>query len=251
MVAEFRQQIPAARLSVQNYFRDRFSATIDASFWTKQFGTECPLERLRETALDAAVTAKVEQLLMQDERILIDVSYKAFLQSLKEANDERAEGSRISAPVYGPQTLSADNYFQYLQSTRVIALKQQIRGVSGSDAELKKEYDSLEPSVLSKGHIVQVEEVRAVYAASGAIKKAEAKRLVSAVRESAMRDNTSLHSEGDFSRNRGLKYDTTTFRSSSRRGTLGNIVEAELSVCLSMLQVRSSTLAVNSWFCIV
>lgn len=165
VVAELLTAAAHARAGVLADFRARYGARIDGGFWTARFGGERPIDALKPKALELAIRRKVEQLLMKQEGILPDASYRGYLALLASENQRRREALRTGVPIYGPEQYSEQDYLEYLISNGTIALEERLPGLVAGDAELLREYEAVKSSLFNRGRRIRVEVAQREYPA--------------------------------------------------------------------------------------
>jgi len=165
VVAELLIGASHERAGVIADFSARHGARVDDRFWTTRFGGERPIDILKRRALELAVKRKLEQLLMKDHAVLQDPSYHAYLARLAGENARRSEALRTGQPIYGPEQYGEREYLEYLMSNGVIALKEQLPGLAGSELELRHEYEAVKTSMFDRGRQIRVEVAQREYPA--------------------------------------------------------------------------------------
>jgi hypothetical protein len=151
VVAELLIAASHARGGIVADFSTRYGARVDEGFWTARFGGERPIDALKRKALELAIQRKAEQLLMKQQGILPDASYHGYLALLASENRRRREALRTGLPIYGPQQYGEQDYLEYLISNGIIELEARLPGLAAGDAELRREYEALKPSMFGRG----------------------------------------------------------------------------------------------------
>lgn len=95
------------------HFQSQYDAEYNQDFWQTSFQGETPLEHLKNKALQQLKQYKVEQIMMLQEGVVEDISYKHFLQTLEEENAQRQQKLNNAEPIYGPKQYQALEFFRY------------------------------------------------------------------------------------------------------------------------------------------
>jgi hypothetical protein len=130
---------------VITYFRQKYKADIDKTFWNRNYNGEIPLEILKQKTMDKLTKLKMEQILAKDKGIIEDISYEAFLDALKNENNTRKKSIESGKVIYGNKQFGELEYYNYRQSNLVLELKKKLM-----DNELKPSDGELEAYYLQK-----------------------------------------------------------------------------------------------------
>lgn len=145
---ELEQHMSQNKAYVITYFQEKYNATVDSSFWDKEYDGVTPYSYLRQTALDELTKYKIEQKLAVDHGLLKqeDMSYKAFLKQLEEENETRKQKIANGEVVYGASSYTKESFFGYTYSNLQLKLQEVMSKENEplfiSDDDLKKWYDS-------------------------------------------------------------------------------------------------------------
>jgi len=108
---EYAVMLAANKARVAGYFQAAYGSGSGRSFWTAEHGGEVPLERLKREALDAAVEAKITQIMAQELGIAEDISYAAFRRAFLAENRRRAETKARGGVLIGPERYEEAQYY--------------------------------------------------------------------------------------------------------------------------------------------
>ncbi|WP_152394744.1 hypothetical protein [Paenibacillus guangzhouensis] len=113
---EFELFLQNYKALTTSYFKRTYNADYDENFWNSTYNGENPLDYAKRKAMDDLKQVKIEQMLMQEQGIVSDISFAAFLKQFKKENEERQEKVRKGEPIYGPQQYGASEYYSYVQN---------------------------------------------------------------------------------------------------------------------------------------
>jgi hypothetical protein len=163
VVPEFLSAIAHERAGVAVDFSARLRASPGDQSWMARSGQQRATDVLRKKAIDYAITVKLEQIAMRTRGITQDVSYYGFLKQWEQENLRRRDALRFGLPIYGPQQYGRQEYYQYLLSNGLVALRRLFLNPTDSDAGLRQDYESLKDSMFRRGRRVSVQIARADY----------------------------------------------------------------------------------------
>ena len=124
--AEYLFVMSGLRTGVFSYFAQKYNTDESKGFWEYKFDGEIPADVLGKRTLDALRKIKTEQILMEKNGIMNDITFSGFLKQLKEENERRKAASEQNLPVYGPLRFEEKMYFDYLHSERIQKLKKNL-----------------------------------------------------------------------------------------------------------------------------
>ncbi|SFH00054.1 hypothetical protein [Pedobacter insulae] len=120
---ELQYEMSNQRTRVYAYFAAKCDLGETALDWTKRYHGEVPLEVLKKRALEQAVAIKVQQIEMKKHGIDVAINYEQFVRKYEEATLKRKEAIKNGDIVFGPPIYTAQNYFNYVFSNQLNALK--------------------------------------------------------------------------------------------------------------------------------
>ncbi len=119
----FQRQISLNRSVVYSYFHKKYKIDNPSKFWTTQYDKEVPAEVIKKKAIDDCVEIKLQHILAKDKGIIPDITYKTFLENLKQENIRRKKVLTQNGVIYGPEQYTEKTYFDYIFSNMQIKLK--------------------------------------------------------------------------------------------------------------------------------
>lgn len=127
---------------VITYFRQKYKAEIDKTFWDRSYSGEIPLEILKQRTMDKLTKLKMEQVLAKDKGIIEDISYDAFLDAWNNENNTRKQSIESGKVIYGNKNFGELEYYNYRQSNLVLELKKKLMDneLRPNDGELESYY---------------------------------------------------------------------------------------------------------------
>lgn len=182
-IREFSQAMLRNRADIYAYFKQVYGVDDSPEFWTQSHQGETPLEKLKNTALDAIVKIKVQQILAREKGIVQDISYEKFLSDLKAENARRKEAVKNHQVIYGPVEYSEEVFFDIVFSNMVGNLKEKLNDEWGSDeGELKKYYDSNIP-LFKESDTIITQRISVSYRENEKTAKTEAEKAIQEVKQ--------------------------------------------------------------------
>ncbi|NOU93904.1 hypothetical protein GC093_11850 [Paenibacillus sp. LMG 31456] len=100
-----------------NYFKTKYNIDYSAAFWTSTYNGENPSDYAKHKAIDELKKFKIEQLIMQEHKIIKDLSFDHFTDNLDAENKERRRKIENKEPVYGLTQFNKMQYYSYLHAT--------------------------------------------------------------------------------------------------------------------------------------
>lgn len=142
---EYVQELSHHKANVYSYFHEHYKVIDGPDFWTSSYGGEIPIDMAKERALNKAVERKIIQILAYDEGLIEDISYSAFLESLRLENDRRRQYVEENKIIYGPKQYDERLYYLYQQSNMLIDLKELLKNntFKPTEDELRFLYENL------------------------------------------------------------------------------------------------------------
>lgn len=116
-----------------------------AGFWETKIGDRTPMDQVKEMTDEDVIRHKGIQILASEAGLIKDISYEDFLKQYQEELEQRKKQKEAQEPVYGPVTLSLQQYDSYRQSQLEQALLDflQQEKVAVSEKELKRYYTTV------------------------------------------------------------------------------------------------------------
>ena len=82
--SEFKNFMNRNRAMIYNYFYENYKDVDSADFWTRKFGDETPIERLKKVTLNECVRIKIQQILAKEKKLIDDISFILKLPPINE-----------------------------------------------------------------------------------------------------------------------------------------------------------------------
>jgi len=116
------------------------------------------VETARENALKESIRIKVQQILFLDKDIQNDISYSSFLDDLERENKRRKNAIERKQVIYGPVQFNERDYFEYVFSNNVTAVKEKMKGreLHFSDDELVKFYETIKSEYFKNQDTIRI-----------------------------------------------------------------------------------------------
>lgn len=124
---EFALLVSQERVKAAQYFKQRYNAAVNESFWTTSYEGVTPADYTRQAALDRLVEYRLEQRLALQYGLETPGSYEQFLDRLRTENERRKAALQNGQPIYGPVQYSEWTYYDYLHSNLLIQLKDKLK----------------------------------------------------------------------------------------------------------------------------
>lgn len=121
---EFSLVLNQVKAQVASYFKTTYDADATPAFWDTSYQGEVPLEKAKQTALEQIRRVKTVQRLAQQNGLLDDPSYAAFLDNWAKENRRREEAVKRNEVIYGPRQYDEWGYYTYLNTNMELKLKQ-------------------------------------------------------------------------------------------------------------------------------
>jgi len=152
---EFNHVMYGNRAITLNYFMQKYCVEDGKKFWSGIYGEENPLEKIKEDTLEELKRTKVIQALAKQYGLVEDVSYKKFLQDLKEENSRRKKDVENKKKIYGVKQYTEDTYYAINNSNLFYNVKEKMSGeIEITDEELNSYYaENKDKSFLKSGDI--------------------------------------------------------------------------------------------------
>jgi len=140
---EFLFYMKKERTAVTNYFYQTYGVKANEQVWTKKYGTERPIDVLKEKAKQACIYDKVIQGLAAEHGIIKDISYRGFLSRLKMLNKEREEKASKGETLYGIVKFTQLQYYLQEMSTLKAELQEKLENkhIFVSEEEIRERYN--------------------------------------------------------------------------------------------------------------
>ena len=107
------------RADIINEYAAKYSIRDFSDFWDKDFDGVTPAQALEKRALDEAVSAKIKLVMMRENGIYEDISFRVLLEKAERFNAENANTSGV----VGIRTVNMDSFYSYYVSTGEMELK--------------------------------------------------------------------------------------------------------------------------------
>jgi len=101
-VPEFRFFMNQHTSEVYGYFSKTYDARDHEHFWNTRFGSEIPIEKIKQMTLRTCVSVKIQQILAKEKGILENVTFDSFLEDFRRENACRKQAVENRQIVYGP-----------------------------------------------------------------------------------------------------------------------------------------------------
>ncbi|QHW32937.1 peptidyl-prolyl cis-trans isomerase [Paenibacillus rhizovicinus] len=181
---ELQQAMALQKAKTAAYFKAQYGADDEAGFWTKAYGGEVPLEKLKKDALAQAVQLKVQQAMAKREGLTDDIAYASFLKRLKAENKRRANAEDDQPGVYGPKQYSEAAYYSLINSDLLGALKNKLEAaMTWSDDQLRAFYDAHAAEQFTERAAIQADTISVPYGDGAAMNATEAETAVKSIAE--------------------------------------------------------------------
>jgi hypothetical protein len=126
-VTLFKKNIVKYKTNVYNQFSQKYTNQTADGFWETSFENDkVPSEVLKRKALDESIRIITQQILARNKGLLEDISYSGFLNRLNSLNESRKQTVINKKVIYGPIEYTESEYFDYLLSLDIIALKEKL-----------------------------------------------------------------------------------------------------------------------------
>jgi hypothetical protein len=154
----FERCLSRNRFFAYQYFKDKYGARGGRDFWTTSYDGEVPNEWLKQRTVKECVRIKIELGLAQENVVIADSSYAAFLQALEKENQSRREYLAAGLPIYGPQQYKEDEFFLYVMNNMRITLQKRLwhNRLHASEETLREYYESIKGKHYDRGNRVKV-----------------------------------------------------------------------------------------------
>ncbi|MCM3746416.1 peptidylprolyl isomerase [Paenibacillus pasadenensis] len=129
------------------YFQKKHGAAPGKNFWESNFGGEIPIDYARGKTVEALVRIKLNQLLMKQNGVKPDLSYRTFIAGWQKENARRKAAVAKGEPIYGPVEYSESEYFRYVLTNDEVALKDRLEQgeFKLTEEELRARYKAAKP----------------------------------------------------------------------------------------------------------
>lgn len=167
---EFQFYMENIRSDVSNYFHQNYGATVDSGFWTRTFGGERPIDRLRVMAKENCIRDKTVQSLALKYDLTDDVSFSGFKDRWKNTNAQREAEAAAGKTLYGVKQFTLLQYYLQMMSNLTTELQDKVENaeVFVEDAEVRALYDERHDVYNSRDNL-KVAEMFVPYAPSDGV----------------------------------------------------------------------------------
>jgi len=159
---EFELFLQNYKALTTSYFKRTYNVDYNEDFWKSTYNGENPLVYAKQKAIDELQRVKIEQILMQEQGIVSDISFAAFLKQFKKENEERQEKVSNGEPIYGPQQYGASEYYSYVQNMNrqrwVDSLTKEAMN-SQSEKTLQSIYEEMKQAYFHRGYSYTYEKI--------------------------------------------------------------------------------------------
>ncbi|MBP1962989.1 hypothetical protein [Paenibacillus aceris] len=113
---EFHLVLQNKKALTTSYFKEKYNVDYNKNFWSGVYQGENPSEYAKRLAVNELLEIKAEQMLMKENDVIQETTYRAFLKNLQDENEQRQMKYKNNQPVYGPIQYSAFEYYSYFRS---------------------------------------------------------------------------------------------------------------------------------------
>ncbi|MFC3799327.1 peptidylprolyl isomerase [Cohnella sp. GCM10012308] len=165
---EFSLVLNQIKAQVASYFKMTYDADVTPAFWDTSYQGEVPLEKARQMALEQIKRVKAVQRLAQQNGLLDDPSYAAFLDNWAKENRRRAEAVKRNEVIYGPRQYDEWGYYTYLNTNMELKLKQLLyeRGQPLPEQTLRNAYEAWKDTLYAEVGEIKTYKFETPYAAA-------------------------------------------------------------------------------------
>jgi hypothetical protein len=125
---EFMLFVSQERAQTAQYFKNKYSAEVNESFWTTIYDGIMPADYAKQAALDRLIDYKLQQRLAISYGLEVPADFGQFLQRLQQENKRRNAALQNGSPIYGPTQYDEWGYYDYVHSNMLIGLKSKMLG---------------------------------------------------------------------------------------------------------------------------
>ncbi|WP_438348745.1 hypothetical protein ACP8HI_24660 [Paenibacillus sp. FA6] len=168
--SEFNAFLQNKKALTASYFKRTYDIDYSEDFWTSSFNGENPLEYAKQQVMDDLLKVKIEQIMMKENGVVSDISYKSFLKSLESENNERQRKLKNNEPIYGPKNYGAQEYYSYLHSINYQKLIDKLSKVASntlSDDAVQQMYEDMKLDYFHKGYSFDYEKISLISESGG------------------------------------------------------------------------------------
>jgi|GEM_PF-2742953 len=143
--AELKREMVRYRAVVYNEYAKAFDLSKVKDFWHTDFEGTTPMDSLRNKALKSLIEIKVQQQLLEENRLWSYNTYGELLAALEQENEQRQQKALKKEIIYGPVVYSEQIFFDYKFSNALIVLKNSLAGnkIPVNDSLLLVHFDTL------------------------------------------------------------------------------------------------------------
>lgn len=146
---EFALLLAQERTRTALRFKTAYGAAASGdSFWTTPYGGATPADYAKQAALQRLIRLKLEQRLALERGVDAPADYSEYLRRWRHENERRKEALKTGAPLYGPVQYEEWNYYDYLHTNMVAALKEKLKDseLHVSEQEARDAYEQRKES---------------------------------------------------------------------------------------------------------
>lgn len=159
--AECNLLITLNRAKIISYIQNQYHAEYNQDFWTSSYNGTTPLQMLKDTVQQQAVTNMVKRILSRKMGIVANVSYDDILDRCRKENERRKHALQNDQPIYGVKYFDVRQFYGYYLSYLENAVKDKlIQGLDSSDEmQLNDLYEQFKTSAYSKRGSTKIEKI--------------------------------------------------------------------------------------------